>query len=68
MRILSFKSYALASRTTIAKCKIFLALFNYKKISALMGYSRGVEFTLIVMETLDMEGFRAILAVGYEEC
>jgi len=33
-----------------------------------MEYSIDLALTPIVMETLDMEGFRAILAVGYEEC
>jgi hypothetical protein len=60
--------YAETSRTTIAKCQIYLAASNYLMLNDLdydKGQARG---TLNVRESLDKAGFSAILAVGYEEC
>jgi hypothetical protein len=56
--------YAETSRTTIAKCQIYLAAFNYLILNDLdndKGQARG---TPDVRETLDKTGFSAILAVG----
>jgi hypothetical protein len=62
------KFYAEASRTTIAKCQIYLAVSNYMILHGL-DEGRGLaRKTSNVRETLDKTGVSAILAVGYEEC
>jgi len=60
--------YAEASRTTIAKCQIYLAASNYLILHGLGNEKGQMRGTPNVGETLDKTGFSAILAVGYEEC
>jgi hypothetical protein len=60
--------YAEASRTTIAKCQIYLAASNYLILHGLDNDEGEARRTPNVWETLDKTGFSAILAVGYEEC
>jgi hypothetical protein len=62
------KFYAGTSRTTIAKCQIYLAVFNDMKLNELYNDSVPVGTTPNVRETLDKTGISAILALGYEEC
>jgi hypothetical protein len=62
------KFYAGSSRTTIAKCQIYLAVFNYKILNDLDDDKEQAQRSSNVRETLDKTGFSAILAVGYEEC
>jgi hypothetical protein len=60
--------YAQPSRTTIAKCQIYLAVSNYLILNGLndeKGLARRIPN---VRETLDKTGVSAILAVSYEEC